>query len=102
MNIVHKANGNCDLIYIFKKCFHVRNYTSKSDVLQYFRNAVRWKWKKLKLSVNSLFYNHFMDQGYMADVCMEPMFWFVDNFTKFLGPVSIIDFLYAFFNVILE
>jgi len=31
-----------------------------------------------------------MDQGYIADVCMEPMFWFVDNFTKFLGPVSII------------
>ncbi|PSN56799.1 putative palmitoyltransferase ZDHHC16 [Blattella germanica] len=50
------------------------------------RDAVRWQWKKLKISVYSLFYNHFMDQGYMADVCMEPMFWFVDNFTKFLGP----------------
>lgn len=31
-----------------------------------------------------------MDQSYIADVCMEPMFWFVDNFTKFLGPVSMI------------
>ena len=55
-----------------------------------FRDAVRWQWKKVNISIKSLFYNHFMDQGYIADVCMEPMFWFVDNFTKFLGPVSII------------
>jgi hypothetical protein len=31
----------------------------------------------------------------MVDVCMEPMFWFVDNFTKFLGPVSINDCHYS-------
>jgi len=54
-----------------------------------FRDAVRWQWRKVNISIKSLFYNHFMDQGYIADVCMEPMFWFVDNFTKFLGPVSI-------------
>ncbi|GFG33078.1 hypothetical protein Cfor_12103 [Coptotermes formosanus] len=48
--------------------------------------AVRWQWRKVNLSIKSLFYNHFMDQGYIGDVCMEPMFWFVDNFTKFLGP----------------
>lgn len=29
-----------------------------------------------------------MDQSYAADVCMEPMFWFVDNFTYAIGPVS--------------
>lgn len=28
-----------------------------------------------------------MDQSYAADVCMEPMFWFVDNFTYVIGPV---------------
>ncbi|XP_033606340.1 palmitoyltransferase ZDHHC16 isoform X2 [Cryptotermes secundus] len=48
--------------------------------------TIRWQWRKINLSIYSLFYNHFMDQGYIADVCMEPMFWFVDNFTKFLGP----------------
>jgi len=55
-----------------------------------FRDAVRWQWRKVNLLIKSLFYNHFMDQSYIADVCMEPMFWFVDNFTKFLGPVSMI------------
>ena len=29
-----------------------------------------------------------MDQNYAADVCMEPIFWFVDNFTYAIGPVS--------------
>ena len=59
-----------------------------SDVLQCFSDGVRWEWKKITVCIYSLFYNHFLDQGYVADVCMEPMFWFVDNFTKFLGPVS--------------
>lgn len=31
-----------------------------------------------------------MDRNYAADVCMEPMFWFVDNFTNAIGPVCII------------
>lgn len=29
-----------------------------------------------------------MDQSYAADVCMEPILWFVDNFTQAIGPVS--------------
>lgn len=36
----------------------------------------------------SLFANHHMSQSYVSDVCMEPIFWFVDNFTHLLGPVS--------------
>lgn len=74
---------------------HLRNIFKlwialKSQMFLNFRDAVRWQWRKVNLLIKSLFYNHFMDQGYIADVCMEPMFWFVDNFTKFLGPVSII------------
>nr|CAD7397412.1 unnamed protein product [Timema cristinae] len=49
-------------------------------------NSIRCQWRKWKITYNTFFYNHFMDHGYFADVCMEPMFWFVDNFTKFLGP----------------
>ncbi|XP_059477659.1 palmitoyltransferase ZDHHC16 isoform X2 [Neocloeon triangulifer] len=40
----------------------------------------------LKLTFRSLTYNHFLDQSYVADTLMEPLFWFVENFTKFLGP----------------
>lgn len=29
-----------------------------------------------------------MDHSYAADVCMEPLFWFVTNFTKIMGPVK--------------
>lgn len=36
----------------------------------------------------SLFYNHHLNQSYVSDVCLEPIFWFVDNFTHLLGPVS--------------
>jgi palmitoyltransferase len=31
-----------------------------------------------------------MDQSYAADVCMEPMFWFVDNFTYAIGPLFVV------------
>lgn len=31
-----------------------------------------------------------MDQNYVADVLMEPIFYFVDNFTKVLGPFFIV------------
>lgn len=40
----------------------------------------------LKVTCLSLCYNEFMDKYYIADTAMEPMFWFVDHFTKFFGP----------------
>lgn len=43
---------------------------------------------KCHYTVRSLTYNHFMDQSYAADVFMEPLFWFVDNFTQAIGIVS--------------
>lgn len=30
-----------------------------------------------------------MSQDYAFDVCMEPIFWIVDNFVHLLGPVSV-------------
>lgn len=41
---------------------------------------------RVQLTIRSLTYNHLLDQSYVADVCMEPMFWFVDNFTHIIGP----------------
>ncbi|CAH1377523.1 hypothetical protein MTP99_018932 [Tenebrio molitor] len=46
--------------------------------------------QKCRLTFRSLTYNHFMDQSYAADVCMEPMFWFVDNFTYAIGPLFVV------------
>nr|CAD7568259.1 unnamed protein product [Timema californicum] len=57
-----------------------------TSIPQTLRNSIRCQWRNWKITYNTFFYNHFMDHGYFADVCMEPMFWFVDNFTKFLGP----------------
>ncbi|XP_017771905.1 PREDICTED: probable palmitoyltransferase ZDHHC16 isoform X2 [Nicrophorus vespilloides] len=37
-------------------------------------------------TLKSFQYNHFVDASYCADVCMEPLFWFVDNFTYVIGP----------------
>jgi palmitoyltransferase len=44
----------------------------------------------LDLTVRSLFGNENIDSGYIADTLMEPMFWFVDNFTGSLGPVFVV------------
>ncbi|CAH0562149.1 unnamed protein product [Brassicogethes aeneus] len=67
--------------------------------------TVHWKFKSIPKSFyhifknffqkwatgfRSLTYNHFMDQSYAADVCMEPMFWFVDNFTNAIGPIFVV------------
>ncbi len=41
----------------------------------------------IKLTIQSLCYNHHMTSGYLVDTLLEPMFWFVDHFTHVLGPV---------------
>ncbi|KAJ1526317.1 hypothetical protein ONE63_009467 [Megalurothrips usitatus] len=54
------------------------------------RDSVRWQYREFIFAVRSLTYNHFMNSSYASDVVMEPMIWFVDNFTKFLGPFFIV------------
>lgn len=51
---------------------------------------IREKCYKCRHTIRCLTYNHFMDQSYTADVCMEPIFWFVDNFTYALGPLFVV------------
>lgn len=59
------------------------------SLLIVFRSKFRQLWEKWRLTILSLMYNEFCDQSYVADVCMEPIFWFVNNFTSVLGTVSI-------------
>ncbi|XP_074095713.1 palmitoyltransferase ZDHHC16 [Cotesia typhae] len=47
------------------------------------------KWYRLKITFLSLFYNEFLDWGYACDTLMEPIFWFVNNFTAVLGPLLV-------------
>lgn len=56
-----------------------------------FRKWLSTYYSNIVLTIRSLTYNHFMNSSYASDVIMEPMIWFVDNFTKFLGPVSSFD-----------
>lgn len=46
-------------------------------------------WSRMKYSFKSLLYNDHLDVSYSCDTLMEPMFWFVDNFTSTLGPVRL-------------
>lgn len=46
------------------------------------------KFRLFKLVILSLFYNTFLDIYYIGDTAMEPLFWFVDHFTRYFGPVS--------------
>ncbi|XP_018343913.1 PREDICTED: probable palmitoyltransferase ZDHHC16 isoform X1 [Trachymyrmex septentrionalis] len=53
------------------------------------RDSLKQKWWRLQISIKSLFYNDFLSWSYVCDILMEPMFWFVENFTSFLGPVFV-------------
>ncbi|XP_075222474.1 palmitoyltransferase ZDHHC16 isoform X2 [Lycorma delicatula] len=50
------------------------------------RYYIKWNYANMKLCIQSLFGNCHLNQSYAADVCMEPIIWFVDNFATFLGP----------------
>ncbi|XP_046387169.1 palmitoyltransferase ZDHHC16A isoform X1 [Ischnura elegans] len=59
---------------------------SGSLFISQMKKEMQRRWSMVKLFFNTLTYNYFVDQSYIADTLMEPMFWFVDNFTKVLGP----------------
>ncbi|GFS67871.1 palmitoyltransferase ZDHHC16 [Trichonephila clavipes] len=54
-----------------------------------------------KLTLISLFHNDFADKYYVGDTCMEPMFWFVDHFTKILGPICVTAVIFLSSSLIL-
>ncbi|KAL5284990.1 ZDHHC16 family protein [Megaselia abdita] len=57
-------------------------------------------WENLKLCFNSLTYNHHMNSSYASDVCMEPIFWFVDNYTHLLGPFFVVGVFFLTSSVV--
>uniref|UniRef100_A0A6B2E9F6 Palmitoyltransferase n=1 Tax=Phlebotomus kandelakii TaxID=1109342 RepID=A0A6B2E9F6_9DIPT len=51
---------------------------------------IRFRYAYTLVCIKSLMYNHHLNQSYVSDVCMEPIFWFVDNFTHLLGPFFVV------------
>ncbi|XP_076677322.1 palmitoyltransferase ZDHHC16 isoform X1 [Andrena cerasifolii] len=51
---------------------------------------LKQKWWRLQIIIKSLFYNNFLNWSYVCDILLEPMFWFVENFTACLGPVFVV------------
>ena len=58
------------------------------DLCRHFKLRLDEEWFLLKLTFWSLFYNHLTSWSTIFDAALEPMFWFVDHFVRYLGPVS--------------
>lgn len=50
---------------------------------------VNREWDIAKIAFWSLFYNAFTNRNTVIDLAMEPIFWFVDHFAKYLGPAMV-------------
>ena len=58
-------------------------------VISRIKSYTRWRWKILRITFLSLFYNEHISSDYIFDTLMQPAFWFVDQFTAILGPVFV-------------
>ncbi|XP_026761016.1 palmitoyltransferase ZDHHC16 [Galleria mellonella] len=58
-------------------------------IYQQIKFFILWKYSEAVLTVRSLTYNEHMSQSYAIDFLLEPIFWFVDNFAKYLGKVFV-------------
>ena len=61
---------------------------------------LKQKWWRLQIIIKSLFYNNFLNWSYVCDILLEPMFWFVENFTACLGPVITFAQSYLHYNLL--
>ncbi|XP_032672842.1 palmitoyltransferase ZDHHC16A [Odontomachus brunneus] len=62
---------------------------SLTKVPKVLRVSLKKRLWRFQVTCKSLFYNDFLDWGYACDILMEPMFWFVENFTACLGPALV-------------
>uniref|UniRef100_A0A914VZB3 Palmitoyltransferase n=1 Tax=Plectus sambesii TaxID=2011161 RepID=A0A914VZB3_9BILA len=51
--------------------------------------GIRQQLRKLKLLTLGLFYNEHCDFFYATETCLNPAFWFVDNYVRHLGPIFV-------------
>ncbi|CAH1782983.1 unnamed protein product [Owenia fusiformis] len=53
-------------------------------------NPLKRAWMNLKLTRNTLFYNSFTNWSAVMDTLFAPMFWCVDKFVHYLGPIFVL------------
>lgn len=54
----------------------------------------------IKLLHFTLCYNHFTSFTLATETCLEPIFWFVDKFAKYLGPIFMITVIFLTTSVV--
>ena len=59
-----------------------------SALLQRTCGRIEERWFVVRLAFCSLFYNSLSSSWTVVDTMLEPMFWSVDRFVRYLGPVS--------------
>ncbi|XP_076364565.1 palmitoyltransferase ZDHHC16 isoform X3 [Tachypleus tridentatus] len=77
-----------------------RIYWTVSSCGKRLLETVKEKCYLIKYTIYSLFYNSFLDIYYIGDICMEPLIWFVDHFTKSLGPIFVAGVVFLTLSVV--
>lgn len=62
--------------------------------------AIAGLFREWTLTIRSLTYNEHMSSNYAIDILIEPLFWFVDNFTQVLGKFFVICVLFLMSSVV--
>ncbi|XP_039490572.1 palmitoyltransferase ZDHHC16 [Drosophila santomea] len=64
--------------------------TWRGHSIQELLSILRLRWSYIKHCWHSLTFNAHMNSSYASDVCLTPIFWFVDNYTHCLGPFFVV------------
>ncbi len=67
---------------------------------QALKQGVVHRYQTVRIAFWSLTYNDHFSSNYVFDTLIEPGIWFVDCFTKFLGPLFVTGFLILTFSVV--
>ncbi|XP_033210094.1 palmitoyltransferase ZDHHC16 isoform X2 [Belonocnema kinseyi] len=79
--------NKCFLFFKQFKMARIKWFLKKTSLFNWFN--IGQKCMRLQIIIKSLFYNEFLSWSYVCDICLEPIFWFVENFTTSLGPVFV-------------
>ena len=67
---------------------------------QHLKEKLQLRYRLVKITFLSLTYNEHLSWNYVFDTLMEPAIWFVDTFTKVLGPLFVSGCITLVFSVV--
>ena len=80
----------CNFIkFLFQCAIMARFHFPRFLCCQHLKDKLSEQWYFVKLTYWTLFYNSHTSFSVCMDTALEPLFWFVDRFVRYLGPVSI-------------